>query len=124
MSVGSVGSVRSVERVSVGSVGNVSTVAHAVPGDVNAAIFSNGELSAADRAHGHGGMWLSVNRDGFGKFVLPGFAADVRNVAGFRVAFEVNEVDHAFGIGRGLGLDAVVRSGEEFHMLSFDGVGA
>src|SRR6266568_4092671 len=81
-------------------------LAHTVPGDVNTAIFSNGELSAADRAHGHGGMWLSVNRQRFGKFVLPGFAADVEDVAAFRVAFEVNEVDDAFDVRGCLRLNA------------------
>src|SRR5437763_243342 len=50
--------------------------AHAIPGDVNAAILSNGELSAANGAQGHGGMWLGINRQGFGKFALPGLAAD------------------------------------------------
>src|SRR6266436_3896149 len=39
-----------------GVISQRSPFAHAVPGDVNTAIFSNGELSAANRAHGHGGM--------------------------------------------------------------------
>ena len=71
--------------------GSGGTFGHAVPGDVNAAILSNGQLSTANRAHRHGGVWLSVNRDGPGKVVLPGFAADVENVAGFGIAFEVDE---------------------------------
>ena len=60
---------------------------------------------------------MGVNRQGFGKFVLPGFMADVKNVPGFRVAFEINEVDHAFAIGRGLRLDAVVGSPKEFYVF-------
>ncbi len=58
-------------------------------------------------------MWLGVNRDGFGKFALPWFAADVKNVAAFRVPFEVNQVDDAFGVHGGLGLDAVVWSSKQ-----------
>ena len=104
--------------VSVSGVGSGGRrLAHTVPGDVDATILSDGELSATNGAHGHGGMWLGVNRQGFGKFVLPGFMADVKNVPGFRVAFEINEVDRAFGIGRGLRLDAVVGSAKEFYVF-------
>ena len=60
---------------------------------------------------------MGVNRQGFGKFVLPGFMADVKNVPGFRVAFEINEVDRAFAIGRRLRLDAVVGSAKQFYVF-------
>src|SRR5438552_2287626 len=72
-----------------------SPTAHTIPGDVNTAIVSNRELSAANRADGHGGVWLSVNRDRFGKFVRSRLAADIKNIPGFWVTFEVNQVEDA-----------------------------
>src|SRR5437588_11929092 len=90
---------------------------HPIPSDMDASIFANGELSAANGAHGHGSVTLHVDGHGFGKFLLAGFAADVENVAAFGVAFEVDQVDDALGIQGGLGLDAVIWRGDEFDML-------
>src|SRR5438132_875652 len=105
--------------VSVSGVGSGGRrLAHTIPGDVNTAIFSNGELSATNGAHGHGGVWLSVNLDRFGKFGLARFAADVKNVSGFRVAFEVNQVNDAFGVSGRLWLDAVVWGTEQADLFA------
>src|SRR6266480_3995720 len=99
MSVRSVESVRSVGVVSMMVVGSGgSAFAHAVPGDVDTAIFSNSELSAPNGAHSHGRVRLSVDLDGFGKILVTRFTADVKNIAGSWLAFEIDEVDNAFGV--------------------------
>ncbi len=86
---------------------------HTIPNDVDATVFTNCKLSAANCADGHGSVWLTVDSDWFGKVVLAGFASDVENVSAFRVAFEIYEVDDAFGVHCGLGLNAVIRSTEQ-----------
>jgi hypothetical protein len=85
---------------------------------VDATVFADGKLSAANRAHGYGGVGLSVHLDWFGEVIVSGIAADVENIAAFGITFEVDEVDNAFGVHSGLGLNAVIRCGDEFDMLT------
>jgi len=63
-------------------------------------------------------MRLTVDGQRFGKFLLHRFAVDVENVAAFRIAFEVDEVDNAFRVHSGLRLNAVIRCGDEFDVLA------
>src|SRR6266700_4066195 len=87
---------------------------HAVPCDMNTAIFADGELRSPDCAKCHGGMKLSVDWQWFGKFILAGFAANVENVAAFGVAFEVDEMDNTFCVHGRLRLNAALGRGNEF----------
>src|SRR5215831_17172783 len=69
------------------------TVAHSVPDDMDATIPADGELRAADRADGGSRVRLDVNLDWRGEFLAAGLAPDIKNVAAFRVAFEIDEMD-------------------------------
>src|SRR5258706_8536890 len=85
-----------------------NTSPHAIPGHVDAAIFSNRELSAANGAHGHRGMRFRINSQRFGKVSLAGLASDVEDIATRWITLEVNKMDDAFAIDSGLRLNTAV----------------
>jgi len=87
---------------------------------VDAAVFTNSELGSSNGAEGNGGMKLSINLNGIGKLLLTWRAPNVEDVAAFWIAFEIEEVDSAFRVHSGLGLNAVVWGGDEFDVLAAD----
>src|SRR5206468_13007936 len=52
------------------------------------------------------------------KVLLAGLTANIENVAAFRVALEIDEVDDAFGLHCRLRLDAAAGSAEQTHLRS------
>src|SRR5205807_3762779 len=92
--------------------------AHSIPGDMDPAIFTNRDLCTANRPNSHGRVRLGVHLDRLRKVLLAGLTANVENVAAFRVALEIDEVDDAFGIHCRLRLDAAAGSAEQTHLRS------
>src|SRR5712671_5524776 len=90
-----------------------NTSPHAIPGHVDAAIFPNRELSAANGAHGHRGMRFRINSQRFGKISLTGLTSDVKDIATRRITLVINKVDDAFAIDGGLRLNTAVGSREQ-----------
>jgi hypothetical protein len=66
-------------------------VAPAIPCDVNAPVFSDGDGAAR----------LAVDAQGRSQFGLPGFAPDVVNVSPLRLAGEIDLMQYAALIQRG-----------------------
>jgi hypothetical protein len=74
---------------------------------VDATVLSQGKLSAANGARGHGSVWPTIDLDWFGELVVSRLATDVENVPCAGLTFEVDEVNNSFGVNRRLRLNAI-----------------
>ena len=87
----------------------------AVPRDVHAAGLAKRESGTPDGAHRHRAAGGLVDPQRLGELGLAGLAPRVKNVRATGVAGEVNQVQRAFVIEYGLGLDTVGGHAGEAH---------
>src|SRR5207244_1817013 len=68
-------------------------LARAVPGDVDAPVLAECDLTAADGAGGDGAARVAVDADGIRELLLAGPPAHIKNVSRAGFSFEVDQVE-------------------------------
>src|SRR4030095_2834444 len=86
----------------------------AIPCDVNAPVFPDGELRATYSPDGDGAARLAVDAQGRSEFGLPGVTPDVVKVTPLRLASEIDQVQYAALIQRRLRLYPPIRRSAQF----------